>query len=107
MARTHPSRRHRLKTAALIVAAGRGTGLRGLAEAIRSHRRVPVLTRTLGVFLDHPSIDLVQVVIAAGDEPLYAAAIASLQKAGCLHPSLAGDTPDLRPQWPARLAATA
>src|SRR5689334_4139213 len=39
---------------------------------------VSVLTRTLRVFLDHPGIDLVQVVIASADASLYAAAVAGL-----------------------------
>ena len=78
-----------MKTAALIVAAGRGTRASGpLPKQYVRIGGVPVLARTLGVFLDHPGIDLVQVVIAAGDEPLYAAAVAGLREtAGCSPPS--------------------
>jgi 2-C-methyl-D-erythritol 4-phosphate cytidylyltransferase/2-C-methyl-D-erythritol 2,4-cyclodiphosphate synthase len=68
-----------LKTAALIVAAGRGT--RASGPLPKQYARVggaPVLARTLGVFLGHPAIDLVQVAIAPGDESLYAAAIADV-----------------------------
>jgi 2-C-methyl-D-erythritol 4-phosphate cytidylyltransferase/2-C-methyl-D-erythritol 2,4-cyclodiphosphate synthase len=53
---------------------------------------VPVLARTLGVFLDHPGIDLVQVAIAAGDEPLYSNAVASLEDGKLLAPVHGGAT---------------
>ncbi|TMJ74613.1 MAG: bifunctional 2-C-methyl-D-erythritol 4-phosphate cytidylyltransferase/2-C-methyl-D-erythritol 2,4-cyclodiphosphate synthase, partial [Alphaproteobacteria bacterium] len=50
-----------MKTAALIVAAGRGTRASGALPKQYAHiGGVSVLTRTLGVFLDHPGIDLVQ-----------------------------------------------
>ena len=81
-----------LKTAALIVAAGRGT--RASGPLPKQYARVggaPVLARTLGVFLDHSAIDLVQVAIAPGDEALYAAAIAGVDDAnGRLLPPIAG-----------------
>ena len=54
-----------MKTAALIVAAGRGTRASGpLPKQYARIGGAPVLARTLGVFLDHPAIDLVQVAIA-------------------------------------------
>ena len=68
-----------LKTAALIVAGGRGT--RASATLPKQYARIggrTVLARTLGAFLEHPGIDLVQVVIAAGDADAYAAAVAGL-----------------------------
>jgi 2-C-methyl-D-erythritol 4-phosphate cytidylyltransferase / 2-C-methyl-D-erythritol 2,4-cyclodiphosphate synthase len=82
-----------LKTAALIVAAGRGTRASGaLAKQYAHIGGVPVLTRTLGVFLDHAGIDLVQVAIGVGDEPLYASAVASLGEGRLLAPIHGGST---------------
>jgi 2-C-methyl-D-erythritol 4-phosphate cytidylyltransferase/2-C-methyl-D-erythritol 2,4-cyclodiphosphate synthase len=52
----------------------------------------PVLTRTLSVFLDHPGIDLVQIAIGVGDEPLYASAVASLGSGRLLAPIHGGAT---------------
>jgi 2-C-methyl-D-erythritol 4-phosphate cytidylyltransferase/2-C-methyl-D-erythritol 2,4-cyclodiphosphate synthase len=82
-----------LKTAALIVAAGRG--MRASGPMPKQYVRiggVPVLARTLGVFLAHPRVDVVQVVIAAGDEPLYAATTSNLVDSGLLAPVLGGAT---------------
>jgi 2-C-methyl-D-erythritol 4-phosphate cytidylyltransferase/2-C-methyl-D-erythritol 2,4-cyclodiphosphate synthase len=65
-----------LKTAALIVAGGRGT--RASSTLPKQYARIggtSVLARTLGVFLEYPGIDLVQVVIAAGDAEHYAVAV--------------------------------
>jgi 2-C-methyl-D-erythritol 4-phosphate cytidylyltransferase/2-C-methyl-D-erythritol 2,4-cyclodiphosphate synthase len=69
-----------LTIAALIVAAGRGT--RAASPLPKQYARVggvPVLARTLRVFLDHPRIDLVLVVIGAGDTPLYLSAVSGLE----------------------------
>lgn len=61
-----------MRTAALIVAAGRGSRASGpLPKQYASMGGVPVLARTMAVFLDHPGIDLIQVVIGAGDAALY------------------------------------
>jgi 2-C-methyl-D-erythritol 4-phosphate cytidylyltransferase / 2-C-methyl-D-erythritol 2,4-cyclodiphosphate synthase len=79
-----------VKIAALIVAAGRGT--RASAPLPKQYAvigGVPILTRTLAVFLHDPRIDLVQAVIGAGDEAFYRGAIAGLQGANLL-PAVAG-----------------
>jgi 2-C-methyl-D-erythritol 4-phosphate cytidylyltransferase / 2-C-methyl-D-erythritol 2,4-cyclodiphosphate synthase len=82
-----------LKTAALIVAAGRGTrALAALPKQYASLDGEPVLARTLGVFLKHPGVDLVQVTIAAGDEAWYAAAVASFGGGKLLSPVIGGTT---------------
>ncbi|MBX9588385.1 MAG: bifunctional 2-C-methyl-D-erythritol 4-phosphate cytidylyltransferase/2-C-methyl-D-erythritol 2,4-cyclodiphosphate synthase [Hyphomonadaceae bacterium] len=65
-----------MRTASLIVAAGRG--IRAGAATPKQYAMaggVPVLTRTLSVFLEAPAIDLVTVVIGADDRPLYDRAI--------------------------------
>jgi 2-C-methyl-D-erythritol 4-phosphate cytidylyltransferase/2-C-methyl-D-erythritol 2,4-cyclodiphosphate synthase len=65
-----------LKTAALIVAGGRGT--RASSTLAKQYARIggtSVLARTLGVFLEYPGIDLVQVVIGPGDAEHYAVAV--------------------------------
>ena len=85
-----------MKTAALILAAGRGTR----ASAPRPKQYVPlggipVLARCLRVFLAHPDIALVAVAIAAGDEALYAAAVAGLDSGKLLAPIGGGATRQL------------
>jgi 2-C-methyl-D-erythritol 4-phosphate cytidylyltransferase/2-C-methyl-D-erythritol 2,4-cyclodiphosphate synthase len=82
-----------LKTAALIVAGGRGT--RASSPLPKQYARIgtmSVLARTLSVFLEHPGIALVQVVTAAGDAALYDAAVASLNSSKLLAPVLGGPT---------------
>ena len=82
-----------MKTAALIVAAGRST--RVSASLPKQYVRlggIPVLARTLRVFLDHPGIALVEVAIAPGDEALYAAAVAGLEHGKLLTPISGGAT---------------
>ncbi|HJU31728.1 MAG TPA: bifunctional 2-C-methyl-D-erythritol 4-phosphate cytidylyltransferase/2-C-methyl-D-erythritol 2,4-cyclodiphosphate synthase [Hyphomicrobiaceae bacterium] len=82
-----------METAALIVAAGKGTRAAGsLPKQYALVGGVPVLARTLKAFLDHASVDLVQVVIAAGDEPLYAAATRALASAKLIEPVTGGAT---------------
>lgn len=59
-------------TAALIVAGG--MGLRAGGEIPKQYQPLgssSVLSMAADVFLDHPAIDLVQVVIGADDRPLY------------------------------------
>jgi len=81
-----------LKTAALIVAAGRGT--RAGAATPKQYATpggISILARTVGVFIGSPEVDLVVVVIGPDDRALYDAAIPSG------HPKLAppvtgGDT---------------
>jgi 2-C-methyl-D-erythritol 4-phosphate cytidylyltransferase/2-C-methyl-D-erythritol 2,4-cyclodiphosphate synthase len=82
-----------LKTAALIVAGGRGT--RAASTLPKQYARIgvtPVLARTLGVFLEHPGIEAVQVVTAAGDASHYDAAIAGLEGGKLLARVLGGPT---------------
>jgi 2-C-methyl-D-erythritol 4-phosphate cytidylyltransferase/2-C-methyl-D-erythritol 2,4-cyclodiphosphate synthase len=65
--------------AALIVAAGRGTRAGG-GEVPKQYRTVggiSVLRRSIDLFLNHPAISFVQVVIGSGDAGLYAAAAPS------------------------------
>ena len=67
-----------LKTAALIVAAGRGT--RAGAATPKQYATaggISILARTVGVFIGSPEVDLVVVVIGPDDRALYDAAIAS------------------------------
>ena len=51
-----------------------------------------MLARTLRVFLDHPRIDVVLVVIGAGDGPLYLSAVAGLECERLLGPVEGGAT---------------
>ena len=83
------------KTAAVIVAAGRG------ARASRDGRGpkqyepiggVAVLARTLEVFIGHPGIELIQVVIHPDDHELYRAAILELGRCKLLAPVSGGAT---------------
>jgi 2-C-methyl-D-erythritol 4-phosphate cytidylyltransferase / 2-C-methyl-D-erythritol 2,4-cyclodiphosphate synthase len=65
-----------LKTAVLIVAGGRGVRAGGpLPKQYVPIRDVPVLVRTLNVFLEHPAVQLVTVAIGRDDLSLYDAAI--------------------------------
>jgi 2-C-methyl-D-erythritol 4-phosphate cytidylyltransferase/2-C-methyl-D-erythritol 2,4-cyclodiphosphate synthase len=81
-----------VKTAALIVAAGQGR--RAGAAIPKQYAAIggqTVLTRTLGVFLGHPAVDLVLVVIAEGDRALYAQAMVG-DHAKVVPPAIGGDT---------------
>jgi 2-C-methyl-D-erythritol 4-phosphate cytidylyltransferase / 2-C-methyl-D-erythritol 2,4-cyclodiphosphate synthase len=72
-----------LTTVALIVAAGRGT--RAATATPKQYAALggtSVLGRTTGIFLEHPAVDRVAVVIAPADRPHYDQAI----RAG--HPKL-------------------
>ncbi|MGC6328978.1 bifunctional 2-C-methyl-D-erythritol 4-phosphate cytidylyltransferase/2-C-methyl-D-erythritol 2,4-cyclodiphosphate synthase [Rhizorhabdus sp. FW153] len=65
------------RIAALIVAAGRG--VRSGSEIPKQYRELagkPVLRHAIDSLLNHPRIDVVQVVIGEGQESLYASAIA-------------------------------
>ena len=82
-----------MRTAALIVAAGRGT--RAAGPVPKQYVRIggePILARTLGMFLTHAHIDIVQVAIAAEDAPLYSEAVASFGDARLLPPIVGGAT---------------
>jgi 2-C-methyl-D-erythritol 4-phosphate cytidylyltransferase/2-C-methyl-D-erythritol 2,4-cyclodiphosphate synthase len=72
---------------ALIVAGGRGSRFGGpLPKQYAILAGQPVLRRTLGVFGATPGIDRIQVVVAAGDEELYQAAVEGMD----LPPPVAG-----------------
>jgi 2-C-methyl-D-erythritol 4-phosphate cytidylyltransferase/2-C-methyl-D-erythritol 2,4-cyclodiphosphate synthase len=86
------ARRPRLKTAALIVAAGQGT--RAGAAAPKQYASIggqTVLARTLGVFLEHPAIDLALVAIAEANRTRYDEATAAGHPK-LLPPALGGAT---------------
>ena len=60
------------RTAALIVAAGRGTRASREGRGPKQYELiggVPVIARTLQVFGSHPGIDHLQVVIHSDDSP--------------------------------------
>jgi 2-C-methyl-D-erythritol 4-phosphate cytidylyltransferase/2-C-methyl-D-erythritol 2,4-cyclodiphosphate synthase len=72
-----------MSVAAIIVAGGRGARVGGdRPKQYRDLAGRPVLTRTLEVFLSHPAIDAVQVVIGAEDGPLYEAATIGCRDSG-------------------------
>lgn len=76
-----------MRTAAIIVAAGRGVRLGGPVP--KQYRRLGgemVLTRTLRTALAVPGVDAVLTAIAPGAEPLYAEAAASLSDPRLLPP---------------------
>ena len=79
--------------AALLVAAGRG--LRAGDGEPKQYRLVngrPVLAHALMPFLAEPAIERVAVVIGEGDETRYANAIAGLDSARLVAPTLGGET---------------
>lgn len=79
-----------MQTAALIVAAGRGTRLGGeLPKQYLLLDGEPVLRRTVSAFLAHPRIDQVLVVIGAGQQDLYDQALSGLD---LLPPVVGGET---------------
>ena len=82
-----------LKTAALILAAGRGTRARGSRpKQYVTIAGGPVLAHALRVFLAHPDIALVAVAIAQEDEALYRAAVAGLASGKLISPICGGAT---------------
>ena len=72
-----------MKTAALIVAAGRGerAGGGGTPKQYRKLAGRSVLVRSLLPFLEHPAIGAVQVVIASGHDIAYEADVGRLEQA--------------------------
>jgi 2-C-methyl-D-erythritol 4-phosphate cytidylyltransferase/2-C-methyl-D-erythritol 2,4-cyclodiphosphate synthase len=81
-----------MATAALIVAAGRGTRAAGhVPKQYALLGSEPVLARTLRVFLDHPAVDLALVAIAEADRALYEHTVASADLK-LLPPALGGET---------------
>ncbi|MFT4134624.1 bifunctional 2-C-methyl-D-erythritol 4-phosphate cytidylyltransferase/2-C-methyl-D-erythritol 2,4-cyclodiphosphate synthase [Labrys sp. (in: a-proteobacteria)] len=100
----------KLRVAALIVAAGRGSRVGGaVPKQYRLLGGQSVLARTLALFEQHPAIDSIVTVIGAGDEDLFAACSAGISKqagsvpggstrqASCLAglKALNGDRPDI------------
>ena len=84
--------------AALIVAAGSGVraGLQqGRPKQYCLAGGEPVLRRTVCAFLEHPQIRHVLVVLRAGDEALYAEALAGLTSVKLLHSVPGGATRQL------------
>lgn len=68
-----------MKTAALIVAGGRGSRFGGdLPKQYADLGGMPVIRHTIEVFLRHPAIDAILVVIHPDDLDLYNAAVAGL-----------------------------
>ena len=81
-----------MTTAAVILAAGRGSRIGLVDGAPKQYARIggePVLRHTVRAFLAHPSIDHVIVVIHCDDTALYAAACADLDATRLL-PAVAG-----------------
>ncbi|KQT83472.1 bifunctional 2-C-methyl-D-erythritol 4-phosphate cytidylyltransferase/2-C-methyl-D-erythritol 2,4-cyclodiphosphate synthase [Aurantimonas sp. Leaf443] len=69
------------KTAAIIVAAGRGERAGQSAEGPKQYRRIggkPVLRRTLETFLLHPLVSRIVVVIHGDDRALFRSAVGEL-----------------------------
>ena len=82
-----------MKTAALIVAAGKGTRAGGqVAKQYALVQGAPVIARTVAAFTAHPAVDVVQVVISAGDHELYAAALKGGAHDKITPPVVGGDT---------------
>jgi 2-C-methyl-D-erythritol 4-phosphate cytidylyltransferase/2-C-methyl-D-erythritol 2,4-cyclodiphosphate synthase len=68
-----------MTVAALIVAAGRGTRAAGQAAVPKQYWKlggVPMLTRSIGAFAGHGSVDEVLVVVHGDDAKLYQEAAA-------------------------------
>ncbi|MFT4080616.1 bifunctional 2-C-methyl-D-erythritol 4-phosphate cytidylyltransferase/2-C-methyl-D-erythritol 2,4-cyclodiphosphate synthase [Rhodomicrobium sp.] len=89
---------HTPVNAALIVAAGSGVRAgqkQGRPKQYCFGGGKPILRRTLEAFLSHPEIAAVVVVIRAGDEALYAEAVAGLDTDKLLKPVPGGATRQL------------
>ncbi|MGD9509080.1 MAG: bifunctional 2-C-methyl-D-erythritol 4-phosphate cytidylyltransferase/2-C-methyl-D-erythritol 2,4-cyclodiphosphate synthase [Geminicoccaceae bacterium] len=68
-----------MQTVALIVAAGRGERFGTAApKQYACLGGIPILTRSIRAFADHPRIDAVRVVIGAGDRERYDAATSGM-----------------------------
>lgn len=79
-----------MTTAALIVAAGKGTRLGApLPKQFLPLGDGSVLRRTVKSFLDHPAVDQVLVVISPSDRSLYDASVGDLELP---EPALGGET---------------
>ncbi len=83
-----------MRTAALIVAAGRGARA-GSAEGPKQYRQIvgrPLLVRSLEPFLAHVGIDVVRVVIHDDDAELYRQTVRDIRSAKLLPPVTGGPT---------------
>ena len=68
-----------MKTAAIILAAGKGVRAGGgVPKQYRELGGEPVLRKTVTAFLDHPDVDIVQVVTSPDDDKLYKDAVKDL-----------------------------
>ena len=89
-----------MSVTALIMAAGRGIRAAGHKTMIPKQYLpiggVPMLTRTIGAFADHPSVDDVIVVIHPDDIGLYEATAKHF--AACLRPPAPGGPPPSGPR---------
>jgi 2-C-methyl-D-erythritol 4-phosphate cytidylyltransferase/2-C-methyl-D-erythritol 2,4-cyclodiphosphate synthase len=82
----------KVRTTALIMAAGRG--IRAGTSTPKQYAALggaTVLARSVGVFLAHPEVDRVAVVIAPADQELYASAVGA-EHGKLLPPVAGGDT---------------
>ena len=67
------------RCAALILAGGAGSRLGAdIPKQYLLLQGVPILRHTLNIFLDHPDIEIIKVVIGADDRPFYEKAIGDL-----------------------------
>lgn len=84
-----------MKTAAIIVAAGKGVRA-GTGDRPKQYQQIagrPVLAWSVATLCNHPGIDYVITVIADGAEPLYRDALAALgDHPALLPPCTGGDT---------------
>lgn len=83
-----------MHTAALIVAAGRGTRAIGVGDQPKQYVSLggrPVLAHSVQAFVDHPAVDHVRVVIHPGDRSLYDDAVSRINDPkNKLHPPVDG-----------------
>ncbi len=88
---TMQAREHKPPIIAIIVAAGRGTRFGGdIPKQYTRLAGIPVLRRTLDVFLSHPAITHVIPVIHADDSLAYAAAVGAIAPGRLCAPQIGG-----------------
>lgn len=82
----------KLKTIALIMAAGRGHRVGApLPKQYMSIKGRSILNQTISAFLNHPDVDAVRVVIGVKDEEIYTQTTSSLKSHKLLPPVIGGD----------------
>ncbi len=82
-----------MKTAAILVAAGRGSRMG--ADRPKQYLEIggkSVLRRTAEAFVGHPGVDLVQVVIGSNDQDEYRSALMGLESSKLLDPVFGGES---------------